>query len=350
MFNIVQPDKIQDTKKQPRDYGFDNIRAILMTCVVIGHLLEVCTPFRGCYFIYKTIYSFHIPVFVFLTGYFARYNVKKILFNWVSPFLVFQMLYIMVERLMNINTPYQFSTPYWHLWFLIACVFYQFLIPAYETTSFSKQVFVLICVTTLSLAVGFDKTMGHYLALSRFFVFQPWFLLGYYFRKYSARQSVTATIGCKTLRAGAVIVALCVGVIVIHICKVPNKAFYGSYPYDKIPNDLIYRMIVMCVSFIWVVFFVKVLRPLLQRKVPVMTTLGQNTLPVYILHAFVTKKIGVILPSSLSSPIYIVLITVGILFLFGNPFVGDVFRFLFSGRMLKNLSKKKKTRYDSSVE
>lgn len=339
VLNIVQSDMTQDTKKQPRDYGFDNIRAILIACVVIGHLLEVCTPFWGHRFIYQTIYSFHIPVFIFLTGYFSRYDIKKLLFSWVFPFLVFQILYITAERLMNHNIPYQFSTPYWHLWFLAACIFYQLLIPAYETDSFPKQILALICVTILSLAIGFDKTMSHGMALSRFFVFQPWFLLGYYFRKYSARQPDIPTTRHKTLRIGAVIAGLCVTVIAIYICKLPNKAFYGSYPYDKIPADLIDRLIVICASFVWVVFFVKILRPLMQRKIPLMTTLGQNTLPVYVLHAFVTKGISAKFPSLLSSPIYIILITAAILCLFGNPFVGNIFRFLFSQRILKSFSK-----------
>ncbi len=342
MPNTLQPSTIRQTEKQPRDYGFDNIRAILIVCVVIGHLLEVCTPFRGHRFLYQTIYSFHIPVFIFITGYFARYNVKKILFGWVSPFLIFQILYITAERLLNNDTPYQFSTPYWHLWFLVACTFYLLLIPAYETDSIPKQLFALICTTILSLAIGFDKTMSHYMALSRFFVFQPWFLLGYYFRKYSVRQPDTATAKHKTLRTGAVIAALCVTVIAIYRCKLPNTAFYGSYPYSKLPADLLYRLIIICASFVWVVFVVAILWPLIQRKLPLITALGQNTLPVYILHAFATKGIAAKFPQLLSSPLYVVIITAGILLLFGNPIIGELFRFFFSDRILKRVLKNRR--------
>lgn len=343
MLNHAQMEMTQNTNKHPRDYGFDNIRAILIACVVLGHLLEVCTPFRGHRFIYQTIYSFHVPIFIFISGYFARYNAKKVLFSWVFPLFIFQILYITVERLLNINTTFQFSTPYWHLWFLLVCIFYQFLIPAYETTSFPKQILALICVTILSVVTGFDKTMGHYMALSRFFVFQPWFLLGYYFRKYHARQPEILFTKRKVLHSGVIIVVLCISIIAIYKCNLPNKIFYGSYPYDNVPTDLIYRLIVMLASFVWLVFFVKILRPLMQKKIPLITTLGQNTLPVYTLHAFATKGIDAKFPSLLSSPIYLIMITAAILFLFGNPFIGKIFRFLFSDGIMKIFSKKVKT-------
>ena len=111
------------------DYGFDNIRGILIACVVFGHMLEVCAPFPYHNTIYRIIYSFHMPVFVFVTGYFSRLSRRKLLFNWVSPYLVFQTVYIVVEQLLGKNIRMQYSTPYWHLWFLLVCIGYQLLIP-----------------------------------------------------------------------------------------------------------------------------------------------------------------------------------------------------------------------------
>ena len=51
-----------------RDYSLDNVRFVLIFSVVFAHLLEVCTPFKGSSLIYKIIYSFHMPAFVFLFG------------------------------------------------------------------------------------------------------------------------------------------------------------------------------------------------------------------------------------------------------------------------------------------
>ena len=51
-----------------RDYGFDNLKLILICLVVLGHVLEIAqkTPLRV--FCYQIIYSFHMPVFIFLFG------------------------------------------------------------------------------------------------------------------------------------------------------------------------------------------------------------------------------------------------------------------------------------------
>ena len=54
-----------------RDYGFDNSKLILIILVVFAHLLEISTKNYGAKCdIYRVIYSFHMPAFVFLTGYF----------------------------------------------------------------------------------------------------------------------------------------------------------------------------------------------------------------------------------------------------------------------------------------
>ena len=57
----------------PRDYSLDNVRFVLIFSVVFAHLLEVCEPFTGSWLIYKFIYSFHMPAFIFLFGYNVKY-------------------------------------------------------------------------------------------------------------------------------------------------------------------------------------------------------------------------------------------------------------------------------------
>ena len=57
-----------------RDYGFDNSKLILIILVVFAHLLEISTKNYGSNNdIYRVIYSFHMPAFVFITGYFSKF-------------------------------------------------------------------------------------------------------------------------------------------------------------------------------------------------------------------------------------------------------------------------------------
>ncbi|MDA3100191.1 acyltransferase family protein, partial [Staphylococcus pseudintermedius] len=59
------------TKK--RDAFFDNARAILIFLVVFGHLIQPYTDAHPTvYALYLLIYSFHMPAFLFISGYFAK--------------------------------------------------------------------------------------------------------------------------------------------------------------------------------------------------------------------------------------------------------------------------------------
>ena len=75
-----------------REYQYDNMKFILILLVVFGHLLEYI---RGDISenIYR-IYTFHMPVFVFISGYFAKFKKKKIIFQLLLPYLVLLTIYI----------------------------------------------------------------------------------------------------------------------------------------------------------------------------------------------------------------------------------------------------------------
>ena len=78
-----------------RNYRMDNIRCILIFLVVFGHMLtwipEADTP-------YRIIYLFHMPAFLFLTGYFSHFNISKILTQLAYPYILFQILYLILTH------------------------------------------------------------------------------------------------------------------------------------------------------------------------------------------------------------------------------------------------------------
>lgn len=52
---------------------FDNARAILILLVVFGHMLQPYTSGdKYLSALYLVIYSFHMPTFLFISGYFAK--------------------------------------------------------------------------------------------------------------------------------------------------------------------------------------------------------------------------------------------------------------------------------------
>ena len=77
-----------------RLYRFDNIKFILIFLVVFGHMLEFTPGYTNTHDIYRIIYSFHMPVFIFVSGYFARFSPRKILTTYIWPYILLQTLYL----------------------------------------------------------------------------------------------------------------------------------------------------------------------------------------------------------------------------------------------------------------
>ena len=167
-----------------REYQYDNLRFLLIALVVLGHLLEIAGEFPGRELLYALIYSFHMPAFLFLSGMFARFDRAKWIFGMAAPCLLLQWLYTaFVEKLGDPYVHVQFSRPYWILWYLFVLAVYTLLLPVYDVPSPAGRGLMTAASVALALLAGFDRSIDYQWSASRLIAFQPWFLLGYYFRK-----------------------------------------------------------------------------------------------------------------------------------------------------------------------
>ncbi len=314
-------------KSAERDYSLDNIRCFLIFSVVLAHLLEVCEPFFGSAYLYQFTYAFHMPVFIFLFGYNARYAPNRIIFRWCVPYAVFQCLYILFSRsVLNGSSAFQFSTPYWLLWYMLACIYYQLLLPLFDTEDRRKQILVLLCTYLISLLIGFEGSVGYYMSLSRFFVFQPWFLLGYYCKRNSLLDSAAAH--------GKVHIPILLGAsAMILVCAVfyiwfPTGLLYGSKSYFDCGGAPWMRVIVSVNSFSWILLLFVGMKPYWNKPLFLLTGIGQNTLPVFLLHGFLIKAIPVFWPYLVSSPWRVLLTACIMLILLGNKFMNKAIYYL----------------------
>lgn len=302
-----------------RDYALDNIRFFLMFTVVFAHLLQVCDPFGSRWIIYKLIYTFHMPAFLFLFGCHASHSMKRIVYRWCIPYVVFQTVYTVFERSVLGNPiDLQYTTPYWLLWYMLACIFYQVLLPLYDAADRRGQILALVCVCGLSMAVGFNDSVGYYLSLSRFFVFQPWFLLGYYCQKNGGPGVMAVRGGRRAVIAAAAIVVMFLSVLLVHDADLPNGLLYGSYSYRNCGSTMWMRLAVSCIALAWIVFLFVGIKPYWNRKLAFITKIGQNTWPVFLLHGFIVKAVPVYGKELVASPGRVFLLACAILALLGN--------------------------------
>ena len=99
-----------------------------------------------------------MPAFLFLFGYNVKFSPKKIIYRWCVPYVIFQCAFIVFSRtVLNANKTFQFTTPYWILWYMLACIYYQLLLPLFDTDDKKKQIITILCAFALSLFVGYEK-------------------------------------------------------------------------------------------------------------------------------------------------------------------------------------------------
>ena len=89
---------------EKRDYLFDNLKALMLFLVVIGHILDPYIERQDSLYRYlmQYIYLFHMPMFAFITGYFTKNTEKarnSAVRNVLVPYIFWQLLYIITALL-----------------------------------------------------------------------------------------------------------------------------------------------------------------------------------------------------------------------------------------------------------
>lgn len=108
-----------------RDTAFDSIKFYLTLLVIGGHCLETFNMHTSgaTAHIYQFIYLFHMPLFVFISGYFLNpaqdkrkfYTSLLLIFE---TYILFQTPPFIVEWLKGNFSPSNLLNPAWAMWYL----------------------------------------------------------------------------------------------------------------------------------------------------------------------------------------------------------------------------------------
>jgi fucose 4-O-acetylase-like acetyltransferase len=283
----------------------DALKGAGILLVVLGHLIE--RPQSGSLLlgtIYPAIYSFHMPLFVFVSGIFAREVLKsrdydKIIWTLFLPLVVFQPIYISVGVATGWNSYSPFA-PYWILWFIASLIGWRILLPLVASPA------GLAVALLGALLAGFDGGVGYALSASRTIYFLPFFVLGHLY----GPQLIEMAQKRRVLFA-ALFVAAMTAVTFWWWHGLNPAALTGSHDYDSAPPDGSFpglgRLLVIVLSVAGLLGF----SALVPRHSKVLEWLGERSLSIYLLHGlvvmvFVSSGAPDLIPKPLLLPVLLV--------------------------------------------
>jgi fucose 4-O-acetylase-like acetyltransferase len=266
------------TANEGRHGHIDALKGAGILLVVFGHLIEKPSAHSMLMqMVYIAIYSFHMPLFVFLSGIFARETLKgrdyqKIIWTLFLPLVVFQGVYLAVGWMTGWFS-YSAFTPYWILWFIASMIGWRILLPL------SASAIGLLVALSGAVLVGYDETIGYALSASRTIYFLPFFVLGHL---YGLRLVETAK--KHRLMFSCIFAATMLMVTLWWLHGLDGSALTGSRDYGSAPPSGsfpgIARLLLIGLALAALMGF----SAIIPSKSAVLEWLGARSLSIYLLH------------------------------------------------------------------
>lgn len=272
-----------------RDSFYDNARVGLIFLVVFGHLLQPYTSLStGSQALYTWIYTFHMPAFILISGFFAKGSnepkyIKNLIKKLLLPYVFFQIIYTGYYYLIG-KPDFQndLFDPQWSLWFLLSLFSWHLLLILFK----KMRAYISIPIAiTIGLLIGYVNDIGSAFSLSRTFAFFPFFLVGYFLTKEHLKQ-----LNKPVFRTLSILIMITIAAY-IYIAPDFNSGWLlasKSYSHLGLPTTgALARFLVYFTSSLMVMSFLSWVP---SRKFS-FTYIGERTLYIYLLHGFIIQFI-----------------------------------------------------------
>ncbi|MGL5889687.1 MAG: acyltransferase family protein [Bacteroidia bacterium] len=310
-----------------RSAYFDNAKAVLIVLVVLGHFtsLNKQLPIYGA--INNIIYAFHMPLFIFISGYFSRDIVswrRKEVSQLLYAYLVFQLLNWVFTRYTGLGVGKSLLIyPTHQNWYLLGMFIWRLLAPYFR---FVNKIGALSLGIIIAFSIGFIQEFNAFLGLYRIVYFFPFFLLGFLM---SGNTLITHQLSrYKYLFISLSVILL--GLVFAFSYKdsgTNNLLSFAYTPFTNYADDIIgfYWRIFGFFSSVFIALGVLFLIP---ERQTFYSTIGRSTLNIFLAHMFLVFSIQPFvknLPIIYSLPI-VLISSVLICFIFSRPFMDKMLR------------------------
>ncbi|WP_328560477.1 acyltransferase family protein [Streptomyces coelicoflavus] len=164
-----------------RDAFFDNAKYLAIVLVGVGHAWgQILDGNRTVETLYRVLYTFHMPAFIVISGYFSRSfdlspkRVKRLITGVAVPYLVFEVAYTLHRRVSeDPQSDFSLLDPTYLLWFLCALFVWRLTTPIWQTVRWPLPIALAIAALA-----SVTPTVGNDLNMQRVLQFLPCFVLG----------------------------------------------------------------------------------------------------------------------------------------------------------------------------
>ncbi|QES41627.1 MULTISPECIES: acyltransferase family protein [Streptomyces] len=169
-----------------RDAFFDNAKYLAIVLVAMAHAWEPLTDHsRTAEALYMTVYTFHMPAFIVISGYFSRSfdmradRLKRLVTGVAVPYVLFEIAYTLFKRWADDDPgqPISLLDPWYLTWFLVALFVWRLTVPLWKIVRWPVP--LALAIATLAVI---SPDIGDDLDLQRVLQFLPFFVLGLFMK------------------------------------------------------------------------------------------------------------------------------------------------------------------------
>lgn len=273
-----------------RSQYFDNAKFILIFLVVFGHVISPLKE-KDSFLItlYSGIFLFHMPAFIFISGFFSKNFRKKghflkIVKHVLVPYFIFQVIYSLFYYWTGQEDKLTFDLfqPHWTLWFLLSLFFWHVLLYVFAKLRWAGFFIAL----ALGIGIGYFDHIGSYLSISRTFVYFPYFLLGYLLKPEPLKKLLKNRFA---IPAGTMIMLAVFLVFAPAFPRYSMAWLLGDTSYQGMGGEQMTDGLIRALQYIGTFISILGFLMIIPSKKFKLTVIGQRTLYIYLFHGFFIK-------------------------------------------------------------
>lgn len=290
-----------------KDIKLSNLKGLLIFLVVFGHLIELYKEeYKGLYLL---IYTFHMPLFILISGYLAKHASMKRVINFTLLYLIFQPVYRWFFYVLNSDKPFELKmeVPYFQLWYLLSMAVWYVLAIGINKIKLVKWQKITLGVLFFAIGLAARYYTGSFVAIiknyypafysytlsyQRTITFFPFFFVGLMMTEASMHKLQ------KSLRLKWLVTVFTIGSIYLFYVLTDTmnseKILKGSYGLDKLKgqvSDITWQLVL---GYLFAILLCFLMLNIVSNKKSFLTKLGDRSLPIYLFHVFfiiVMKKL-----------------------------------------------------------